>query len=449
MSALSGGVADRPFALTVYSLAARQFSGDLVLEQKGKSYSVTFSHGQIVAATSPEAGDNIARVAIKAGLINTSHAQAFLTLQKKDSQRDSAELLGEVAKLNEEQVSALRRRATGLAAARIFALPEATFEITATNVEQESGVVGIHWLIYFGVRTYYTMERLKGELGALSGKQIMLRDAAKPFLRGFGFGDSELTLVRVLAESAKNVRAIAEALPTMDRHMLLSVLYALYSTSCLELDGKRSKGASFAPPVAAAGNGEVQTEAEKVAEAEKAAEAEIRRMTGAAAPTQNPPAAAQPPTARATAPTKPAVARPSAPTVRASTGAPKANPAQGSRRVSVKKRAGMSGREIEDLIQKKLVQLDAGVDHYTLFDVKKGCSPGPPQSCRGVDARSRQPATLCKNQHCLWSLERPEETRALQESNGCRWRGSLSQATGRAGEESLQHLRSRRALSRR
>ena len=44
-----GNVADRPFARTIFSLAAKRFTGDLVLTKSRLEYRSSWENGQIVA----------------------------------------------------------------------------------------------------------------------------------------------------------------------------------------------------------------------------------------------------------------------------------------------------------------------------------------------------------------------------------------------------------------
>ena len=73
MEVASGHVTDRPFARTVYTVAAKHFTGDLVLEDSGRRYKLSWEDGQVVAAESASPADSAGRVALSAGLVTSTH----------------------------------------------------------------------------------------------------------------------------------------------------------------------------------------------------------------------------------------------------------------------------------------------------------------------------------------------------------------------------------------
>ena len=158
-----GNVADRPFARTIFSLAAKRFTGDLVLTKSRLEYRSSWENGQIVAASSPSPADSPGRIALANGLVNSSILGVFVQRSQTEPTRDPAELLAEIARLSPEQCITLKRRGLARSAARIFALPDADFVVdNARSMRADPAVppLDLRWLIYFGLRTHYSLERL-------------------------------------------------------------------------------------------------------------------------------------------------------------------------------------------------------------------------------------------------------------------------------------------------
>src|SRR5688500_5631167 len=110
MEVAHGHVGDRPFARTVYTVAAKHFTGDLVLEESGRRYKVSWEDGHIVAADSASPADSPARVALSAGLVTSTHVSRALELMAADPARDPLDILKELARLSPDQLIRLKRR---------------------------------------------------------------------------------------------------------------------------------------------------------------------------------------------------------------------------------------------------------------------------------------------------------------------------------------------------
>jgi tetratricopeptide (TPR) repeat protein len=237
MEVASGHVTDRPFARTVYTVAARHFTGDLVLEESGRRSKLSWEDGQVVAAESASPADSAGRVALSAGLVTSTHVARSLELMARDPARDPVDILTELARLSAEQVVRLKRRLVAQRASRVFALPAATFVLdNARSLRADPDVPAIdaRWLIYFGLRTHYTVERLEAELAAVAERPLTLAADATSVLPSFGFADSERLLLERLRQRAWTVRQLSEASPEVEARLVRAIVYALIACDCLE-----------------------------------------------------------------------------------------------------------------------------------------------------------------------------------------------------------------------
>src|SRR5688572_8424781 len=122
MEVMRGGLIDRPWGVTLGSLARAGATGQLVLQtDDGKKYSIAFSAGAIVGASSPLAADSIARIALTTQLVSSSQVQEIARKVAAFPDRDEVALLNDLAKLSPEQIERLRRRMILQRAARSFA----------------------------------------------------------------------------------------------------------------------------------------------------------------------------------------------------------------------------------------------------------------------------------------------------------------------------------------
>jgi hypothetical protein len=250
----TGHVAERPFARTLYTIAAKRLTGDLVLTDQGKRYAIAWDGGQIVGAESAAATDAAGRIAVAAQLVTAQQVAHSLRLMQQQPGRDQIEVLAELAHLAPEHVVALRRRALAHRAGRAFALPDARFEVTDTRDVPAEPVAPLdpRWLIYFGLRTHYDEARLEREVASLSGKAVRLAPDAQASVAHFGFGEPERLLIDLLREKTIAVSELALGLPGLDRRGVLAALYALGACDCLAIE---ASGATAPPPVARAGGG--------------------------------------------------------------------------------------------------------------------------------------------------------------------------------------------------
>ncbi|HLU65212.1 MAG TPA: DUF4388 domain-containing protein, partial [Kofleriaceae bacterium] len=237
MDVARGHVTDRPFARTFYTVAARRFTGDLILSEGGRSYKVSWEDGRVVAADSPSPADGAGRVALAAGLVTSTHVARSLELLARSPGQDPVEVLAGLARLSPEQIARLKRRLLAHRAARVFALPSASFVLDnarSLRADPEVPPVDARWLIYFGLRTHYTADRLERELAPVAGRALTLAADARGVLPAFGFTDAERALLSRIAERAYTADELVAASPEVEPRIARAVLYALVACDCLE-----------------------------------------------------------------------------------------------------------------------------------------------------------------------------------------------------------------------
>ena len=252
MEVASGHVTDRPFARTIYTVAAKHFTGDLVLEEGGRQYKLSWEDGQVVAAESASPADSAGRVALSAGLVTSTHVARSLEVMAKDTTRDPIDILAELARLSAEHVNRLRRRLFAQRASRVFALPNASFMLDnarSLRADPEVPALDARWLINFGLRTHYTVERLDAELAPVAERPLTLAADAADVLLSFGFAESDRPLIDRLKQRAWTLHQLSEASPELEARLVRATFYALVACDCLE-EG-RMVGKPTSPPAAA------------------------------------------------------------------------------------------------------------------------------------------------------------------------------------------------------
>lgn len=256
MKIAEGNVDDSPFARTIFSLAAKRFTGDLALTRTRKEYRSSWENGQLVAALSPSPADSPGRVALAAGLVNSTALGIVVEQLAEDPNRDPVEIIAEIAKLTPEQTITLKHRVLARTAARIFALPGAEFVVDnarTMRADPQLPPLDIRWLIYFGLRTHYSLSRLKTELIAVGDRGITLPAQALPGLAAFGFTEVEAPLLqRMQCQELSLVNLIA-ATPEVDAATTTCLVYALMA--CGYLAYGRPQEPKAPPPPAAPGRG--------------------------------------------------------------------------------------------------------------------------------------------------------------------------------------------------
>lgn len=376
MQVAQGHVTDRPFARTIYTIAAKRFTGDLVLRSGGRPYRVSWEEGAAVAARSANPSDQAARVALTAGLIDSTVASDAIKVMGADPERDQVEILAEIARLSAEQAARLKRRLLAVRAARCFALADAQFSLDnarSMRADPEVAPIDARWLIYYGLRTHYSIERLRRELSAVTGRAFQLAEDALGSLAAFGFGAPEQALLTRLRRQPATVKELLSGLKGLDEHAILSVIYALVACDCLSV----ARAVSAAP------------EPIEHAETQPALAPQTRRGAAIPPPTRSERAAGG--RAKAAGPTRAgndraAVAGLRPPTLRGIPGHPvQPRPRPRPRRSSaggtgstrmvklpgLKNSKKVTAEEVEQVIREKLAQVEADADHFKILGLAR------------------------------------------------------------------------------
>ncbi|HUS65615.1 MAG TPA: DnaJ domain-containing protein [Kofleriaceae bacterium] len=254
MEVAQGHVSDRPFARTVYAVAAKHFTGDLVLQESGRNYKVSWEDGKPVAAESASPADSAGRIALSAGLVTSTHVSRSLEIMAQTPGQDALEVLTTLARLSGEQVVRLKRRLLAHRAARIFALADARFSLdNARSLRADPDVppLDARWLINFGLRTHYTIERLEKELAPVATRGFTLAVDAVNVLPTFGFEASDRPVLERLRQRGWSLQGLVDASRDVDRRVVLSIVYALMASDCLEPASPGADAAAAPPPAPA------------------------------------------------------------------------------------------------------------------------------------------------------------------------------------------------------
>ncbi len=236
MKVAEGKVDDSPFARTIFSLAANRFTGDLILTKTRREYRSSWENGQLVAAVSPSPADTPGRVALANGLVNSTSLGVIVQKIADEPNRDDLEIVAEIANLNPQQTLTLKHRVLARKAARIFALPGAEFVVDnarTMRADPQLPPLDVRWLIYFGLRTHYSLDRLKTELAAVGDRGVNLPAQSLPMLPAFGFGELENLVLQRMQTSEFSLANLIYASPEVDAATTTCVVYALMACGYL------------------------------------------------------------------------------------------------------------------------------------------------------------------------------------------------------------------------
>lgn len=239
-----GHVSDRPFARSMYWIAAKRFTGDLILSQDGQEYRLTWQEGAVIGARSASPADSEGRVALTAGLVTSTQLGEVLRRVSESPGLDQLEVLAEVARLSPEQRLAVKRRAMAHRALRIFALEQASFELDDVPTlprDPELPSLSVRWLIYQGLRAHFTEERLAADMAAVHGMGLRVSEQGRAHLGEFGFGLAERrwlgAMIGQAGARAQTLDEVAAACPDLSRKDVMVMVYALLAVDALEAVG--------------------------------------------------------------------------------------------------------------------------------------------------------------------------------------------------------------------
>jgi tetratricopeptide (TPR) repeat protein len=222
-----GSVSDRPWALTLATVARRGVTGQITLVADGKRYSVAFDRGTIVAASSPMIADSVARVALTSHLISTTHVSLLQRRLAANPSADEVDLIGELANLSGAQLEKLRADVVIRRAARTFAPEQGEFIVEeAITHRAHKCAVDIRAVVYHGIRMHVSDARLASEIRGLGGNAFMLEPDVTSELHKFGFCDGEGPLLAALRERV-TIPELEARHRDIDRRTMLAAIYAL------------------------------------------------------------------------------------------------------------------------------------------------------------------------------------------------------------------------------
>lgn len=316
-----GTIADRPFGRTFWAIAARSFTGDLLVESGGKRYGAGWRDGSIVAGLSPLPSDAVARLALTAQLVTSSQVADILRAMTPG--RDEVDVVAEVARLSADQAERLRRRALGQRAMRLFALEQGDIVVddVPTLPQRPELAIDARAVLYAGVKAHFSEARLAAELAAL-GLAFRLRDAAVVHLPQYGFGDTERQALERLRHDPMTPEQLERSFPQVEAKVLRAMLYALATSGAVELADPMPHAVGVSPATA-------------LAAALDAPAPEAPRRRSSPTPPQRPKTTFPPPVA-----TKP-----------------------------------LEADAIRALIRERLARLDVGADHFALLGVTQMTPP--------------------------------------------------------------------------
>jgi hypothetical protein len=367
----AGHVSERPFARTIYAIAARRLTGDLVLTEGGRRYVVGWDRGQVVGAESAAPTDSAGRVALTAGLVTSTAVAQSLQIMAQRPGADQIDVLAELARLSPDHVASLRRRVLAHRAARMFALADARFELDDRRVVPDEPVPPIdpRWLIYHGLRSHYDEARLDRELSTLAGKTVGLAPDAFGVIGHFGFGERERPVLEILRDRTIGLDELAASTGGLERRAVLAVVYALGACDCLAIGSAPARPTPApmpAVPDELRATHKMAREPTMPPASAVAAGSQVRfaRPAGTTVPPRpvtpstSPPRVANP----STSPPRPAPATTTPPRPANSSTSPPPGPA--------------AAEEARRLIREKLRELDAGSSHFALLGASPAASPG-------------------------------------------------------------------------
>ncbi len=223
---IRGAIQDRLWGKTLGALYRRAVTGQLEIRSGSDTYQIVFDGGHVVAASAPGGAATLLGVAFAQELLDVTQVAELEMLPVED--RDAA--LANV--LPAEQVLRLRRQAIASAATRTFALLEGDFDFVSeiTLPVAPGATMHIGGLIYHGALAHLDDDRLASTLEELG---TSFRSVAEgiPDLQYFGFGESELVVVRALVEGI-SLAEIAN-LPASERRITSATVYTLASLGAL------------------------------------------------------------------------------------------------------------------------------------------------------------------------------------------------------------------------
>jgi hypothetical protein len=194
-----GTVSERPWGLTLASLAAARARGQLTLtSDDGRLYCIAFIAGSVVGASSPFASDSAVRVALRSQLVSSAQVPALARAVSAAQGRDEIEVIAEAAPLTGEQAGRFRRKLLQQRVARTFSVERGgyVFSESITGASTRGVGIDISPAIFLGARMHLSQDRLIADLRRL-GARFVLRGEEVDEAR-FGFTEHERPILHAL-----------------------------------------------------------------------------------------------------------------------------------------------------------------------------------------------------------------------------------------------------------
>jgi curved DNA-binding protein CbpA len=363
---LSGRVAERPFPKVLYALAAREFTGALVLEQQGKTWTVWWTNGAIVDADSATPEDALGKVLVAENLIDSAKLSDLLRRSAQNPDKRPLELLVEAGTLEGEQVPRAARLGLIARARRVLALEGADYRCDAQeHTRGEGGPLDARWLVYRGLRAHYDAARLGRELAPLESYAVKLDPGHEAALGVFGFGDEERYVLAYLAKGYWCLPDLTDACIGLPVTTVHSLVYALLACELLDV-----KPATTVPRLRKRPREETLNVGPQAAAALGKAPATVRPGVSSNPASIPPPPAPPVPPAIVRPQTGPMTTLNGLPTMaaRAASVAPAPAAAPASARPAPAP-APPASPEVREQILRKFRDVEAAVDHFKMLEV--------------------------------------------------------------------------------
>jgi hypothetical protein len=244
-----GSITDRPWGLTLGAIALRRHTGQLTIDSDGKRYCIAFEDGAVVAATSPQAADAIARIALTNHFITSTQVADITRRLAMSSDRDEVEVLAEAIRFTPDQSLKLRHRLVAQRAARTFSLERGEFVLDdRIALPTYPGVAVDHrHVIYLGARTNLAEQRLIDDLRQL-GAYFVLKPEVIDELPRYGFEPAAHTVLEAL-RLGTSLPELEASHREVDPRFAQAIIYALVScTACVIPPRTGQPAAPPAPP---------------------------------------------------------------------------------------------------------------------------------------------------------------------------------------------------------
>ena len=245
MKVAAGNVIDRPWGQTLGTVGMRKLTAQVNLKaDDGKTYSVAFADGLVVAAASPLPNDSVTRVALTSHLVSPSQINELTRRLAAEKSRDEVEVLAEAGRLSPDHVIALRRRLMIQRAARTFAIDRGTFEVegAVTLLVQHGFGVSLGAVIFQGVRMNLSEQRLGEDLRELGTAYRLRSSTTNAHLSALELdGDlANSTSLTSIVERLRDGTTVAELEARhrdIEPRTLHALLYALVCTGLCDATG--------------------------------------------------------------------------------------------------------------------------------------------------------------------------------------------------------------------